>query len=513
MFGRTMDNGLSNNALLNPSVVLGKQCMLHGKQLKFYCDSCEELLCYDCTVMGPHNTQLHKICNLNEAFRYRFETINKNIHESLVPKRAQLIGQIVRLDHRIDEIKTVKNVIERDIRNEYAGIMERLKSSDGTKNAILHHDMAEVQKDITRIDEILMFMEEISSSQEKQPEGVEGAPATEAPTISSGPDAVQFLHSYRHLNENIEFAVTKQFKVEIDVFPNDLPRELAERQLLMEHYEEQRKLLKFKDDVIGKLSNELKKKYDYYQEEFDKETRHEMNEWARLVDRYASELKKYEMVCAFCGQHLLDTNVNTECVDNFQIRPGMGMHTDISHSETGNALIYFTEEEPDAAVFGKRRHWFGKPSMRGYKPPTTQDMNIHVYNSLAQTKAEDTMTANPATAPILRKLQESIASQNLLSELTNRLRRLDPSNCGFIGREELVNCVFDVAQGVKATELMSLLDNYVSMFDDQQINYEEFLKMVNKGGVHQSYNVTTKESTKVGKASRDTLDRVRNSID
>ena len=71
--------------------------------------------------------------------------------------------------------------------------------------------------------------------------------------------------------------------------------------VLLEHYEEQRKLLKFKDDVIWKLSQELKKKYDYYQDEFDKETRHEMNEWARLVDRYACELKKYELVCSFCG--------------------------------------------------------------------------------------------------------------------------------------------------------------------------------------------------------------------
>ena len=62
----------------------------------------------------------------------------------------------------------------------------------------------------------------------------------------------------------------------------------------MDHYEEQRKLLKFKDEVIWKMSEELKKKYDFYQEEFDKETRHEMNEWARLVDLYSAELKKYE---------------------------------------------------------------------------------------------------------------------------------------------------------------------------------------------------------------------------
>jgi hypothetical protein len=43
-----------------------------------------------------------------------------------------------------------------------------------------------------------------------------------------------------------------------------------------------------------------------------------MNEWARLVDRYAGELKKYELVCSFCGQHLADGNVNTECLDNQQ---------------------------------------------------------------------------------------------------------------------------------------------------------------------------------------------------
>ena len=61
------------------------------------------------------------------------------------------------------------------------------------------------------------------------------------------------MHHYKQLHENVEFILTKQFKVEIDVYPNDLPRELAERQLLIEHYEEQRNMLRFKDDVIWKL--------------------------------------------------------------------------------------------------------------------------------------------------------------------------------------------------------------------------------------------------------------------
>ncbi len=77
-----------------------------------------------------------------------------------------MIGQIVRLDHRLDEIKAVKGVIERDIRNEYAAIMERLRSAEGVKSAVMQHDIAEVQKDITRIDEILMFMEDVSTHEQ-----------------------------------------------------------------------------------------------------------------------------------------------------------------------------------------------------------------------------------------------------------------------------------------------------------------------------------------------------------
>lgn len=67
-----------------------------------------------------------------------------------------------------------------------------------------------------------MFMEEIEGTSEAQKE----------------PDQIGFLHGYRQLEENIEYAVTKQFKVEMDVYPNDLPRELAEREVLLEHYEE-----------------------------------------------------------------------------------------------------------------------------------------------------------------------------------------------------------------------------------------------------------------------------------
>ena len=119
-------------------------CLLHHQPLRYYSETSEELICYDCTVMGPHNTPLHRISSIEEAFRQRFDLINRSIYETLVPKRAQLISQICAVDFRLEEIKTVKNIIEKDIRNEYGAIMERLRSAEGVKNAVLQHDIAEL---------------------------------------------------------------------------------------------------------------------------------------------------------------------------------------------------------------------------------------------------------------------------------------------------------------------------------------------------------------------------------
>jgi len=38
------------------------------------------------------------------------------------------------------------------------------------------------------------------------------------------------------LNENIEYIASKPFKVNIDIVPNDLPRELKEKRVKLEKY-------------------------------------------------------------------------------------------------------------------------------------------------------------------------------------------------------------------------------------------------------------------------------------
>ena len=252
----------------------------------------------------------------------------------------------------------------------------------------------------------------------------------------------------------------------------------------MEHYEEQRKLVKFKDEVIWKISQELKKKYDFYQEEFDKETRHEMNEWARLVDLYSAELKKYEMVCAFCGQHLADTNINTDCPDNGKSRDPM---------EGG---VYLTEEQPNRNAFGTRRHWFGRPSqslgfqkhlnaikspqtLKTYSQPTTSNV---VTSTLA---AEGFLQKHPEVANLVSKLHSQLQKGTDYADMTANLKQADPTNSGFCSRDDFFNSIFDAVKGIKPSELIQLLKTFSDSYP-KQINYEDFLRLVEGHGAIRS---------------------------
>jgi len=94
-----------------------------------------------------------------------------------------------------------------------------------------------------------------------------------------------------------------------------------------------------------------------------------MNEWARWVDRYGNELKKFELVCAFCGQHLSDHNINTDCQENTQNvlkgRASASQNSINMGSDLGHVSMYYTEDEPPMEYIGKKRHHFGRPSLKG----------------------------------------------------------------------------------------------------------------------------------------------------
>ena len=69
-------------------------------------------------------------------------------------------------------------------------------------------------------------------------------------------DIVNFLLKFIVLNENVEYIAAKPFKVNIDVIPYDLPRELKEKREQLKKFKIHQELLDFKDSIIWKLYQE-----------------------------------------------------------------------------------------------------------------------------------------------------------------------------------------------------------------------------------------------------------------
>ena len=97
-----------------------------------------------------------------------------------------------------------------------------------------------------------------------------------------------------------------------------------------------------------------------------------------------------------------------------------------------NAIVFFTDEEPDLEVLGKRRHWFGKPSMRGYRISSQVPRNIHdegIYGShgigIHNPKIDDLISKHPEFAPLMKKIYEATQHPTVQTDLIARFKRND----------------------------------------------------------------------------------------
>ena len=98
------------------------------------------------------------------------------------------------------------------------------------KLALLQHEMQTLSKDLSIIQDIITDFNDMTSQKDM--------------------DSIDFLLKSKLLNESIEFITSKAFKVEIDVVPYDLPRELKDKREKLEKYKAQKELLDFKDRLI-----------------------------------------------------------------------------------------------------------------------------------------------------------------------------------------------------------------------------------------------------------------------
>ena len=265
-------------------------CKLHSKPLTLYCVNREEPCCQDCTVMGPFNTPLYRVCTVTEAFNRHFAAMEQTANSQLLQKREQLVAQMARVEYRLDEVSTTYNLINRDIQVEYQAVHGRLEQAFNKKKALLQYQLDLVFEDTRKVDEILSVLKNYRQPYNLQSFGHMGGGGGEL--LQGGdPLMLQFLLDYRRLNVALEHSLTKTINTAIDVTVTDFPRELALRRARDEKIHKLQEMLDAKDELIWDLVQQVKHLQAGASAAANQEVMDEMNRWMTLCDRYAQELK------------------------------------------------------------------------------------------------------------------------------------------------------------------------------------------------------------------------------
>lgn len=283
-----------------------------------------------------------------------------------------MTNQTQLIEFHIEDVKNAKNNIERDIRSEYSQLIESLRGEEGKKLAILQYESSILQKEVNKIQDIVNTVNDIN--------------------MSDSPDMIAFLLRFKQINENVELSLAKPFKKSIDVPIDDFPRELDERRLKLEKYEKLKRLIKAKDDIIWNLIQERKAREEKEVLKLKEKTHNEISEWAKLSDKYAMELKKYHLVCHFCGCYLEEHTVNSLCESN---------SADVEKAK-------FTTSTVPTDVLNTKRHFFGPPSkefeMRSIEinshsphktPKANEEDKKHTNNTTAKANSSENTMKNP----------------------------------------------------------------------------------------------------------------------
>ncbi len=103
-----------------------------------------------------------------------------------------LTGNIQKIEHNIEEVKVVKNNIEREIRTEYTSLFDQLKSEEGKKLAVLQFESSLLTNEINNIEDIVHTIGEVNKMEK--------------------PDMIEFLLKYKQLNEAVEMNIAKPIR-------------------------------------------------------------------------------------------------------------------------------------------------------------------------------------------------------------------------------------------------------------------------------------------------------------
>ena len=302
-----------------------KLCYHHQLNLEFFCESCDETICKQCQIIGPHNTNYHRIIDIKEAFNKKYYQVAKT-KQILTNKLQELNYYNNRVNDLSKKINISKKELVRDVRTQYTALSEKVKDIEGKRNAILSYETNQLQIDNNNIKDIYNYLSDVQAQK----------------NVSM----ISFLLQFPQLKNRIERILEKPLKEKIDLSKlEDYPNELEERHKILEDYDNVVKLSESKSETIYKILSEKKHKEKLILENARKKSMEQIEEKAKLSDKFDKYLKKFMVVCSFCGKYIDIKSINSECEANEQFYLN----------------FYFTKEPPPNNLINSKRHFFGEP--------------------------------------------------------------------------------------------------------------------------------------------------------
>ena len=307
---------------------------------------------------------------------------------------------MLNIDSMIKATKENANSILRGINCEYDISEDTLNKCEGKKLAMLNYNTASIQKDIIAIEDILSFIntDYIDTNGDARSQM---ASMNSNRSSNEEKDYLSFLLKHKALSEKIDAMVASSCPTFTRKEIDDMmawPAELNDAKKKLENYEKIKTLMKIKDDIVWNL---LTTPYEEKATELDEikmKTQKEIEEWSKLSDKYANELKKYNLVCAYCGCYLDNIKINDKCSCN-------------------SSKIFtnkkYTTEVPHFSVNGTGRHWFSAPTEEYENKMKKKSMDTESKNKF-------TNSLNPFERNMLNEINKTVMNLRYQKEdMTN----------------------------------------------------------------------------------------------
>ena len=143
-------------------------------------------------------------------------------------------------------------------------------------------------------------------------------------------------------------------KTKYNIISDDFPHELEEKDKKIKNCENLEQLCQLKDEIIWRIMNnnqDINIINSLNIKEINEKSKLEIEKWAKLSEKYASELKKYNLTCIFCGCALDENTVNISCEKN----------NNTENEELNQIYNSMKNNKSFEAIIGTKMHYFVSP--------------------------------------------------------------------------------------------------------------------------------------------------------